>query len=149
MGRVYDGSMGYDLERFVTAQDEMYPGVLEELRHGRKTGHWMWFVFPQVAGLGQSAMSQRYAIGSLDEARAYLAHPILGARLGECFDLILAIEGRTAEEVFGPIDAKKLRSSATLFHLAAPDEPAFSELLERWYGGVADEATRAILGRHR
>ena len=138
--------MGYGLERFVTAQDEVYPGVLEELRRGRKTGHWMWFVFPQVAGLGRSAMSQRYALGSLDEARAYLAHPVLGGRLRECVDLVLAIDGRSAEEVFGPIDARKLRSSVTLFHLAAPDEPAFPKVLERWYGGTADEATESILG---
>ena len=106
----------------------------------------MWFVFPQVAGLGQSPMSQRFAIGSLAEARAYLAHPILGARLRECFDLVLAIETRTAEEVFGPIDARKLRSSATLVHRAAPDEAVFSAVLDRWYGGVADELTDAILG---
>jgi uncharacterized protein (DUF1810 family) len=106
----------------------------------------MWFVFPQVAGLGQSPMSQRYAIGSLDEARAYLAHPVLGARLRECIGLILAIRGRTAEEVFGPIDARKLRSSATLFHLADPAEPIFTELLDRWYAGQTDALTEAILG---
>jgi uncharacterized protein (DUF1810 family) len=95
-----------DLERFVAAQDPVYAGVLEELRRGRKTGHWMWFVFPQVAGLGHSPMSQRYAIGSLDEARAYLGHPILGPRLRECIGLVLVIEGRSAEEVLGPIDAR-------------------------------------------
>jgi uncharacterized protein (DUF1810 family) len=135
-----------DLDRFVEAQGAVYAGVLEELRGGRKTGHWMWFIFPQVAGLGQSAMSQRYAIGALDEARAYLAHPILGARLRECVALVLAIDGRTAEEILGPIDARKLRSSATLFHLAAPDEAVFSEILDRYYGGVADSATEAIIG---
>lgn len=139
--------MAYDLERFVAAQDQVYPGVLDELRRGRKSGHWMWFVFPQVAGLGQSPMSQRYAISSLDEARGYLAHPILGARLRECIGLILALEGRTAEEVFGPIDARKLRSSATLFHLADPAEPIFTELLERWCAGQTDVLTEAILER--
>jgi uncharacterized protein (DUF1810 family) len=138
--------MADGLDRFVAAQDPVYAGVLEELRRGRKTGHWMWFVFPQVAGLGQSPMSQRYAIGSLDEARAYLAHPVLGARLRECIGLILAIRGRTAEEVFGPIDARKLRSSATLFHLADPAEPIFTELLDRWYAGQTDALTEAILG---
>jgi uncharacterized protein (DUF1810 family) len=135
----------YDLERFVAAQDPVYAEVIEELRRGRKTGHWMWFVFPQVAGLGHSPMSQRYAIGSLDEARAYLAHPVLGARLRECIDLVLAIEGRTAEDVFGPMDARKLRSSATLFHLAAPDDDAFTRLLAHWYEGQTDAATEAIL----
>lgn len=138
--------MTYKLQRFVEAQDAVYAGVLDELRQGRKMGHWMWFIFPQVTGLGQSAASRRYAIGSLDEARAYLTHPILGARLRECAQLVLAIRDRTAEEVFGPIDARKLRSSATLFRLAAPDEAAFTEVLDRYYGGVADAATEAILG---
>jgi uncharacterized protein (DUF1810 family) len=135
-----------ELARFVEAQDGVYAGVLEELRRGQKTGHWMWFIFPQVAGLGHSAMSQRYAISSLDEARAYLAHPILGARLRECAQLAATIPERTAEEVFGPIDARKLRSSATLFHLAAPDEVAFPNILARYFGGVADPATEAIVG---
>ena len=139
--------MSDELERFVEAQDPVYTGVLDELRRGRKTGHWMWFIFPQVAGLGQSVMSQRYAIGSLEEARAYLAHPILGARLRECAQLVAAIRDRTAEEVFGPIDARKLRSSATLFHLAAPDEAAFTDVLDRCFGGEADPATEAILGK--
>ena len=138
--------MADGLDRFVAAQDPVYAAVLEELRRGRKTGHWMWFIFPQVAGLGHSPMSQRYAIGSLDEARAYLAHPVLGARLRECIGLILAIRSRTAEEVFGPIDARKLRSSATLFHLADPAEPIFTELLDRWYAGQTDALTESILG---
>ncbi len=136
----------FELERFVDAQDPVYAGVLEELRRGRKTGHWMWFIFPQVPGLGQSAMSQHYAITSLDEARAYLAHPILGVRLRECAQLVGAIRDRSAEEVFGPIDARKLCSSATLFHLAAPDEAAFTEILDRFYGGVADAATESRIG---
>ena len=92
-----NGSMPYDLDRFVLAQEHVYDGVLEELRRGRKTGHWIWFIFPQVAGLGSSPMSQRFAIASLDEARAYLAHPVLGARLRECAGIVLATEGRTAE----------------------------------------------------
>jgi uncharacterized protein (DUF1810 family) len=137
---------GFDLERFVEAQDAIYAAVVQELRLGRKTGHWMWFIFPQVAGLGQSAMSQRYAIGSLDEAQAYLAHPVLGTRLRECAHLVLAIPDRSAEEVLGPVDAMKLRSSATLFNLAKSDEPVFAALLDRCFGGVADARTEAIIG---
>jgi uncharacterized protein (DUF1810 family) len=138
--------MRYDLDRFLVAQQDVYDGVLEELRRGRKTGHWMWFVFPQVAGLGYSAMSERFAITSLDEARAYLGHPVLGARLRECAGLVLAIKGRTAEQIFGSMDAMKLRSTMTLFHRAAPDEPVFAAVLDRLYGGVADAATDARLG---
>ena len=133
--------MSYDLDRFVLAQMHAYDGVLAELRRGQKTGHWMWFIFPQVAGLGSSDMSRRFAIASLDEAVAYLAHPVLGARLLECASAVLATRGRTAKEIFGPIDAVKLRSCATLFHRAAPNEPLFGELLDRYYGGVEDEAT--------
>ena len=139
----------YDLERFVSAQEGMYDDVLEELRRGRKSGHWIWFIFPQIAGLGQSAMSQRYALRSLEEARAYLAHPVLGARLRECAELVLEAGERTggsAEEIFGSLDAKKVRSSMTLFRLAAPDEPVFGRLLDRFYGGAMDEATLGILG---
>jgi uncharacterized protein (DUF1810 family) len=134
-----------DLERFVEAQQRVYDGVLAELRNGRKAGHWIWFIFPQIAGLGHSAMSQHYAIGSLDEAIAYLAHPVLGARLCECAGVVLAIRGRTAQEIFGSIDSMKLRSSMTLFHRAAPDETVFAQVLDRYYGGVADEATDARL----
>ena len=139
----------YDLERFASAQEGMYDDVLEELRRGRKSGHWIWFIFPQIAGLGQSAMSQRYEIGSLEEARAYLAHPVLGARLRECAELVLEAgerTGRSAEEIFGSLDAKKVRSSMTLFRLAAPDDPVFGRLLDRFYGGAMDEATLGILG---
>ena len=139
-------STSYDLGRFVSAQEGVYAGVLDELRRGRKVGHWIWFIFPQVAGLGYSAMSQQYAISSLDEARAYLAHPVLGARLRECAAVVLATTGRTALEIFGSIDAMKLRSSMTLFHRAAPDEPVFAQVLERYYDGKADDATDARLG---
>ena len=137
--------MTYDLERFVAAQDRVYADVVEELRHGRKTGHWMWFVFPQIAGLGFSPMSQRYAISSLEEARAYLAHPTLGARLRECARLLLETTGRTAEDIFGSIDATKLRSSMTLFGRAVPQEPLFGQVLNRFFGGVPDDATDARL----
>jgi len=136
----------YDLDRFISAQEGIYAGVLDELKRGRKVGHWIWFIFPQVAGLGYSAMSQQYAISSLDEARAYLAHPILGPRLRECAATALAATGRTALEIFGSIDAMKLRSSMTLFHRAAPDEPVFAQVLERYYDGKVDEATDARLG---
>ena len=137
--------MPYDLDRFVTAQDRDYETVLVELRRGRKSSHWIWFIFPQIAGLGYSSMSRHFAIGSLDEARAYLAHPVLGPRLRECAWLVLAVEGRSADEIFGSIDAMKLRSSMTLFHRAAPGEPEFALVLDRYYDGVADQATDQLL----
>ena len=136
----------FDLERFVAGQDGVYEGALAELRAGRKTGHWIWFVFPQVAGLGRSEMSRIYAIGSLAEARAYLAHPVLGPRLRECAAAMLATRGRGADEMLGSIDAVKLRSSMTLFVRANPDEPAFRAILDRFYDGRPDAATDAILG---
>jgi uncharacterized protein (DUF1810 family) len=139
--------MPFDLERFVTAQGGVYDGALRELRQGRKTGHWMWFIFPQLAGLGRSEMSRFYGIASLDEARAYVAHPLLGTRLRECAAAILATGASSAEAVFGSIDAIKLRSSMTLFHRAAPDESLFVQVLERFYrGSAADPATDALLG---
>ena len=119
----------------------MYEHALAELRRGRKTGHWMWFVFPQVAGLGFSAMSQRYAIGSLAEARAYLSDQVLGARLRESAAAVLAVDGRSAEEIFGGIDAIKLRSSMTLFHRADPSEPVFRAVLDKYFAGEPDPAT--------
>ena len=133
------------LDRFVTAQEGVYAGVLDELRRGRKTGHWIWFIFPQIAGLGRSVVSRYYSIASLDEARAYLAHPVLGARLIECTTMVAAIPDRTAIEVFGGIDAMKVRSSMTLFHRVAPDEPAFQAVLDRFYDGSADEAMDSLL----
>jgi len=130
------------------AQEATYGGVLRELRSGRKTGHWMWFVFPQVAGLGISSMSRHFAIGSIDEARAYLAHPVLGARLRECAGIILSTTGRSAEAILGSTDAKKLRSSMTLFHRAAPEVEIFGQVLDRYFDGRADEATEARVGLH-
>ena len=130
-----------ELERFVDAQRGTYDAVLAEFRRGRKTGHWIWFVFPQVVGLGRSEMSRFYGIASLEEARAYLAHPILGTRLRECVEIVLAIPDATALAIFGEIDAIKLRSSMTLFARAAPDDPRFGRVLERFYGGAADPAT--------
>jgi uncharacterized protein (DUF1810 family) len=134
-----------DLDRYLVAQHRVYVGALDELRRGHKTGHWIWFIFPQIAGLGYSTMSQVYAITSLDEARTYLAHPVLGSRLRECATVVLATRGRTAVEIFGPIDAMKVRSCMTLFHRAAPDDPVFTNMLDRYYGGLADEATDARL----
>jgi uncharacterized protein (DUF1810 family) len=135
----------YDLGRFVAAQEGVYAGALAELRRGNKTGHWMWFVFPQIAGLGFSEMAQRYAISSLDEARAYLAHPVLGPRLRECAQAVADTTGRSAEQIFGYIDALKLRSSMTLFHRADPVDPVFAAVLARYFDGVADEATDSRL----
>lgn len=134
-----------DLDRFVSAQASVYDGALDELRRGRKTGHWIWFVFPQIAGLGTSDMSRRYAIRSLTEARAYLAHPVLGPRLRACAEAVLAVPGRTAVEILGSTDALKLRSSMTLFHRAAPDEALFRQVLDRFYDGLTDPATDARL----
>lgn len=138
--------MTFDLERFVVAQEGGYPGVLRELRAGRKTGHWIWFVFPQMAGLGQSELSRFYAIGSLAEARAYLAHPVLGLRLHECASIVAGSGARTAQDIFGWLDAKKVRSSMTLFHRAEPDDPVFRAVLDRHYGGVPDPGTDELLG---
>ena len=135
-----------DLERFVIAQEPVYEAVLGDLRRGRKTTHWMWFIFPQIAGLGRSEVSSLFAIASLDEARAYLSHPLLGARLRECSATVLAVPARTAKEIFGPIDAMKLRSSRPLVHRAAPEEAAFVTVLDRYFAGVTDAATDALLG---
>jgi uncharacterized protein (DUF1810 family) len=133
----------YDLDRFVAAQDwtGTYESAVTELRAGRKTGHWMWFVFPQLAGLGQSAMSERYAIGSAAQARAYLEHPVLGARLRECAGILLGGERRSAQEIFGSVDAAKLHSCMTLFHRAAPAEPEFAQMLDRYFAGSPDAET--------
>jgi uncharacterized protein (DUF1810 family) len=137
----------YHLARFVAAQDayRTYDDATAELRRGRKTSHWMWFVFPQIAGLGFSPTAQRYAICSLDEARAYLAHPVLGERLIECTGIVAATQGRTAEQIFGEIDAMKLRSSMTLFLRAAPGEPGFARVLGAYFDGEPDPATDRLI----
>jgi uncharacterized protein (DUF1810 family) len=138
----------FDLERFVTAQDAggVYGQAVAELRRGRKTSHWMWFVFPQIAGLGRSPVAQRYAISSLAEARAYLAHPVLGPRLAECAGLVCAAGPSSPEDIFGGIDAMKLRSSVTLFSRADPAAGVYRQVLEQFFGGTADAATDEILG---
>jgi uncharacterized protein (DUF1810 family) len=136
--------IGVDLERFVTAQDGTYPTALAELRAGRKRSHWMWFVFPQIAGLGSSPTAQRYAIADLAEARAYLAHPVLGPRLVEASRALTSLDATDPVAVLGSIDALKLRSSMTLFAHADPDEPVYAAVLAQYYAGAEDEAT---LGR--
>jgi len=135
----------YNLQRFVEAQSPVYEQVVRELKAGKKTTHWMWFIFPQIHGLGQSPMAKKYAIQSKAEARAYLEHELLGERLRECVRQTLEAEGRTASDIFGQIDRLKLRSSLTLFRSVAVDEPIFQQALDRYFGGQADSATIAIL----
>ena len=143
-------SDAFDLQRFVAAQNEggTYERALAELRRGRKTSHWMWFVFPQIAGLGQSPMSRKYAISSLEEAEAYLLHPVLGPRLLESAGVVANSSARTAEEVFGGIDTQKLRSSMTLFLRADPSKHVFQQVLDRFFAGHPDELTESLLS-HR
>jgi len=131
----------HDLRRFVLAQEGVYEAAVDELRAGRKTSHWMWFVFPQIAGLGRSAMAQTYAIASLAEAEAYLAHPVLGPRLLECTGILTQLAGRSAGEIFGPVDAQKLKSSMTLFAHAAPNVPQFRDVLKQYFDGADDVET--------
>ncbi|WP_285246200.1 DUF1810 domain-containing protein [Pseudarthrobacter sp. efr-133-R2A-89] len=140
-------SEAFDLERFVAAQDggDTYGSALGELQLGNKTGHWMWFIFPQVAGLGRSATSRTYAISSLAEARAYLDHPVLGPRLLECALALTTHAGRSASDILGGIDAQKLRSSMTLFLRAAPGETVFKTVLAQFFDGEPDPATDELL----
>jgi uncharacterized protein (DUF1810 family) len=135
-----------DLERFVTAQDSggSYRRAVAELRTGRKTSHWMWFVFPQISGLGRSAMAQTYAIRDLAEAQAYLAHPVVGPRLIECAEIVASHRGLSAEEMFGGIDAIKLRSSMTLFAHADPDQEVFRQVIDAYFEGPDPETERRI-----
>jgi uncharacterized protein (DUF1810 family) len=133
------------LDRFIEAQAPVYAQALAELRAGQKQSHWMWFIFPQIAGLGQSPMSRTYAIQTLAEARAYLAHPVLGARLRECCQAVMNVRGKSAEDIFGAVDAMKFRSCLTLFAEVDHDEVLFFNLLETHFDGDADEATLEIL----
>jgi uncharacterized protein (DUF1810 family) len=141
----------YDLGRFITAQDAggTYRHATAELRRGRKTSHWMWFVFPQIAGLGQSPTSRRFAISSLAEARAYLAHPVLGPRLIECAGIVAQTQGRAAGQIFGDLDAQKLHSSVTLFLRADPGVAVFARVLDQHFGGLPDVATDRLLREQR
>jgi len=137
----------HDLARFLTAQTGVYEQALAELARGRKQSHWMWFVFPQIAGLGFSAMSQRYAIADADEARAYLAHAVLGSRLRACFQATLAVEGRTAHQIFGSPDDLKLRSSATLFAAVSEPDSVFQQVIDKYFDGQPDLQTQQLLER--
>ena len=137
----------FGLQRFVDAQDAggAYDGAVRELGNGRKRSHWMWFVFPQITGLGRSATAQHFAISGLAEARAYLAHQVLGPRLVECARILTELPGTDAGAVFGPVDAQKLQSSMTLFSLAAPDEQIFHRVLEQYFAGKSDDGTTSRL----
>jgi uncharacterized protein (DUF1810 family) len=136
-----------DLERFVEAQSGSYERALDELRAGSKGSHWMWFVFPQLRGLGRSATAHRYGLESLDEAARYLAHPVLGRRLRECTEAVNQVKGRSAPEIFGFPDDLKFHSSMTLFHLADPSDPGFETALGTYFDGQEDRGTLELLGR--
>jgi uncharacterized protein (DUF1810 family) len=131
----------YNLQRFVDAQQHVFAGVIAELKQGSKRGHWMWFIFPQLKGLGRTAQSNFFGISSVQEAAAYLLHPVLGQRLIECTQLVNAIEGRSAEDIFGEIDAMKFRSSMTLFAHATPENQIFTDALAKYYAGEFDPLT--------
>lgn len=134
-----------NLNRFIEAQKNVYPQVLRELKNGKKTSHWMWFIFPQIEGLGYSSTARYYAIKGITEATEYMAHPILGARLLECSNIILKIEGKTADDIFGYPDNMKLKSSMTLFNSATPQHKVFVNVLEKCFSGEPDEQTLSIL----
>jgi uncharacterized protein (DUF1810 family) len=135
----------YNLQRFVDAQNPVFAQVTSELREGQKQSHWMWFIFPQIEGLGSSPLARKYAISSLEEAKAYLDHPILGPRLRECVQLASAVDGRTVGQIFGTPDDLKFRSSLTLFSRADPQGPLFQQALQKYFGGEADAATLSRL----
>ena len=137
----------YNLQRFVDAQQPVFSGVIEELKRGRKRGHWMWFIFPQLKRLGMTAQSNFFGIASLQEAAAYLQHSVLGPRLKQCTQLVNAVEGRSAEDVFGQIDAMKFRSSMTLFAQATPDNRIFIDALQKYFAGESDPLTIEYLRR--
>ena len=134
-----------NLQRFLSAQESIYRQVVQELRDGKKTSHWMWFIFPQMEGLGQSSTAKYYSIKNIDEAKNYLAHPVLGARLLECTNILLQINSKTADEIFGYPDNMKLRSSMTLFNYIDPAQNVFADVLEKYFKGEPDQRTLAIL----
>lgn len=141
-----DSADPFDLDRFIQAQNRDYERALSEVRAGRKRTHWMWYIFPQFAGLGRSPTSRRYAISGIEEARAYLAHPVLGVRLAECAGAVLGVEGRSAVDIFGSPDDMKLRSCASLFAQVSPGGSVFHLLLERFFDGEPDSETLRLLG---
>jgi uncharacterized protein (DUF1810 family) len=136
---------GHNLERFVEAQGPVYGSVLGELTAGKKVSHWMWFVFPQLKGLGRSSIAKHFGIEGREEAAAYWRHPVLGPRLRECSELVLAVQGKDAHEIFGSPDDMKLKSCMTLFEAVARDEPVFGQVLEKYFGGRRDEVTVRLL----
>ncbi len=138
-------AIDFDLDRFIDAQNEIYDKALRELRTGKKRSHWMWFIFPQIAGLGSSLMAEKYAIRSIEEAGAFLADPILGPRLHRCVDAVLAIKGQSAHDIFGSPDDVKLRSSMTLFAAISDHGSAFHKVIEQFYGGAFDTRTIELL----
>ena len=142
-------NVGSDIQRFLDAQASVYNTVLDELNHGRKRTHWMWFIFPQVAGLGESDISKYYSIKSLEHASHYVAHPILGSRLLTCTQLVNRLQNRSATAIFGSVDALKLRSSMTLFSVVLPKEGQFREALDIFFAGTPDEVTLRIAERWR
>lgn len=139
----------FDLQRFVSAQDPVFEEVLLELRRGDKEGHWMWFIFPQIKGLGSSGMSQRFAISSRAEAEAYLKHAVLGPRLTQCTEIVNAVDGRSAQRIFGPVDAMKFSSSMTLFREVAATGSVFDQALKKYFAGEPDSRTLELLGSPR
>lgn len=139
----------YQLQRFLEAQDHVYDAVIDELRAGRKSSHWMWFIFPQIKGLGRSGTAQQFAITSLEEAKAYLQHPVLGSRLRECTQLVINVGGRSAEEIFGYPDYLKFRSCMTLFMTAATDNILFKDALRKYFDGKPDTLTLDILAQQK
>jgi uncharacterized protein (DUF1810 family) len=140
-------SAAYNLQRFLDSQESVYNTVLAELRAGRKSSHWIWFIFPQITGLGRSSMAQQFAIASLDEAKAYLQHPVLGPRLSQCTQLVLDVDGRSAEEIFPYPDYLKFRSCLTLFMAAATDNALFKDALFKYFDGKPDQMTLDILAQ--
>jgi uncharacterized protein (DUF1810 family) len=139
----------YNLQRFLRAQDHVYDAVLDELRAGGKSSHWMWFIFPQITGLGRSGTAQTFAIASLDEAKAYLQHPVLGSRLRECTQLVINVDGRSAEQIFGYPDHLKFRSCLTLFMTATTENKVFRDALLKYFDGKPDTLTLDILAHHK
>jgi uncharacterized protein (DUF1810 family) len=146
--RASNRSDPYDLIRFISAQEGVYDRALAELRGGLKRSHWMWYIFPQIEGLGHSPTTRHYSIKSLEEARQYLAHPVLGARLVECAEAVLAVQGQSASDIFGHPDDWKLQSSMTLFKLVSGPRSVFESVLDKYYQGKQDSRTLQIVGKH-
>lgn len=146
VGESNEVSDPHDLNRFLQAQEKDYEKALAEIKNGRKSSHWMWYIFPQIEGIGFSLTSRQYSLKSLAEAKAYLQHPVLGLRLKDCIEVLLYIEGRSAYDIFGSPDNKKLKSCATLFAIISPDDSVFEQLINKYFHGMQDENTLKLLG---